>query len=108
MRDSYERIYDLVKQIPIGKVSTYGDISKSLGINNPRLVGYALHNNPDPSSIPCHRVVNSKGMVAKNFAFGGDLKQMELLKSEGIQFKNGKVDLERYRIRFKDEDMLRL
>jgi alkylated DNA nucleotide flippase Atl1 len=47
-------------------------------------------------------------MIAKSFAFGGDLKQMELLKSEGIQFKNGKVDLERYRIRFKDEDMLRL
>lgn len=98
MKDTYERIYDLVKQIPIGKVSTYGDISKSLGIKSPRIVGKALHKNPDPCSIPCHRVVNSKGIVAKNFAFGGDLKQMELLKNEGIQFKNGKIDLERYRL----------
>lgn len=93
MKDTYERIYNLVKQIPIGKVSTYGDISKSLGINSPRVVGQALHNNPDPSTIPCHRVVNSKGMVAKSFAFGGPLKQIELLKSEGVQFKNGKIDL---------------
>ena len=63
-------------------------------------MGQALHNNPDPSSIPCHRVINSKGMVAKNFAFGGYEKQKELLMIEGIEFNNGKIELEKYRIIF--------
>lgn len=100
MRRQYNKIYDLVKSIPLGKVATYGQISKELGLKNPRLVGHVLHKNPDPNSIPCHRVVNSKGTVAKNFAFGGYLKQMELLKKEGIEFKNNKIDLERYGIKF--------
>jgi O-6-methylguanine DNA methyltransferase len=97
MTQTYKKIYDLVKQIPQGKVSTYGEISKHLGIKSPRVVGHALHVNPDPTSIPCHRVVNSKGMVAENFAFGGGLKQMDLLKKEGIVFKGRKIDLEKYR-----------
>ena len=98
MKKQYKEIYNLLKTIPPGKVATYGQISHELKLNNPRLVGNALHNNPDPKTIPCHRVVNSMGMVAKNFAFGGYLKQIELLKDEGVESDNGKVDLQKYRI----------
>ncbi len=93
----FERIYEVVKQIPKGKVATYGQIALLAG--NPRwarVVGYALHVNPDPSSIPCYRVVNRNGEVSKAFAFGGENMQIKLLQEDGIIFKDGKVDLEKY------------
>ncbi|MDD2270549.1 MAG: MGMT family protein [Candidatus Dojkabacteria bacterium] len=93
MKERYQDIYNLVKAIPPGKVATYGQISNTLKLNNPRLVGYALHNNPDPKSIPCHRVVNSKGGLAENFAFGGAITQKELLEKEGVSFKKDNVNL---------------
>ena len=71
---TFERIYEVVKQIPQGKVATYGQVALLAG--NPRwsrVVGYALHVNPDPSEIPCHRVVNRFGEVSKAFAFGGEM-----------------------------------
>ena len=93
MNDDYKRIYKLVKTVPSGKVTTYGQISDKLKLNNPRLVGRALHNNPDPKSIPCHRVVNLKGGLAENFAFGGAITQKELLEKEGVSFKKDNVNL---------------
>ena len=62
-----------------------------------RAVGNALHKNPDPSTIPCHRVVNSKGELAGNYAFGGAWKQGEILQSEGVEVRDGIVDLKKYR-----------
>jgi alkylated DNA nucleotide flippase Atl1 len=59
-------------------------------------VGNALHKNPDPSTIPCHRVVNSKGELAGEYAFGGAWKQAQILESEGVKVASGKVDLEKY------------
>lgn len=100
MNKQYQDIYDLVKTIPPGKVATYGQISNKLKLNNPRLVGYALHKNPDPKTIPCHRVVNSKGMLAKNFAFGGADRQKQLLQREGITFNKDKVDLIAHQVSF--------
>lgn len=62
-----------------------------------RVVGYALHVNPDPQTIPCHRVVNRLGEVSDAFAFGGGNRQRELLEQEGIVFdENGRIDLEKY------------
>ena len=61
-----------------------------------RVVGYALHVNPDPEHIPCHRVVNRLGEVSKAFAFGGENRQVDLLMQEGVGFKDGKVDLQKY------------
>ena len=62
-----------------------------------RVVGNILHGNPDPENYPCHRVVNSKGNVAENYAFGGAKAQRKRLESEGIVFqKNGTVDLNKY------------
>ena len=94
----FERIYEVVCKIPKGKVATYGQVATLAG--NPRwarVVGYALHNNPAPGVIPCHRVVNREGRVAEAFAFGGGATQRELLEKEGIVFsEDGTVDLKRY------------
>ena len=99
------KVYELVKVIPRGKVVTYGQIAEYLGNKNlARMVGNALHNNPDPVNIPCHRVVNAKGEIAPHFAFGGAKGQREKLEKEGIIFqKNGRVDLKKYGITFRRE-----
>ncbi len=94
-----ENVYDLVRQIPRGKVVTYGDIAKILSIN-PRYVGYILHHNPYPGDVPCHRVVNSLGRVAVTFAFGGGDSQQRMLEEEGVVFKDHRLDLSRLRYRF--------
>ncbi len=96
----FERIYEVVKQIPAGRVATYGQVAMLAG--NPRwarVVGYALHNNPDPEKIPCYRVVNREGRVATGFAFGGGQTQRELLEKDGIIFEaDGHIDLDKYGI----------
>ncbi len=97
--DLCDQIYELVCQIPLDRVVTYGDLAKIVGVN-PRYIGYVLHNNPAPGKVPCHRVVNSQGRLAANFAFGGGLAQQKLLESEGIVFCNSKLDLNIYRYTF--------
>lgn len=93
----FELIYDVVKQIPYGKVATYGQVASLAGNKKwSRVVGYALHVNPDPEHIPCFRVVNRLGEVSKAFAFGGENRQIELLKQEGVEFVDGKVDMKQY------------
>lgn len=94
-----KRIYEAVKQIPYGHVATYAQVAKMAG--NPKMaraVGNALHKNPDPDNIPCYRVVNAKGELAGEFAFGGAWKQGELLKEEGVEVVDGKVDLKKYQM----------
>ena len=92
-----EKIYETVKRIPCGKVASYGQIALLAG--NPRwarVVGYALHVNPQPGIIPCHRVVTKDGSVAKSFAFGGEDIQRQMLLSEGVMFlSDGKVDMDK-------------
>ena len=61
-----------------------------------RAVGNALHKNPDPKQIPCYRVVNAKGELSGEFAFGGMGAQAKLLEADGIEVKNGRVDLEKF------------
>ena len=94
----FEKIYEVVKNIPEGKVATYGQVAMLAG--NPRwarVVGYALHCNPEPGVIPCHRVVNREGKVSPAFAFGGKNMQIELLTKEGIVFESdGTIDLLKY------------
>jgi len=97
MQNTFEKIYEVVKKIPYGKVATYGQVAMLAG--NPRwsrVVGYALHVNPDPDSIPCFRVVNRLGEPSEAFAFGGKNMQVLLLEGEGVQFKNGRVDMDRF------------
>lgn len=96
--NTFEKIYEVVKTIPKGKVASYGLVALLAG--NPRwsrVVGYALHVNPQPGIIPCHRVVTRNGELSKAFAFGGENMQRTLLEEEGIEFLNdGRVDMQRF------------
>ena len=97
-KSSFDLIYEVVKQIPKGKVATYGQVAALAGNKKwSRVVGYALHVNPDPEHIPCHRVVNRLGEVSKAFAFGGENRQITLLENEGVEFDGNRVKLEQYR-----------
>lgn len=92
----FEKVYKIVSLIPKGKVATYKQIAKIARIKNPRLVGLYLHKNPDPKTIPCHRVIKSDGTLASGYAFGGIKKQKEILEKEGIKFNKGKIDYKKY------------
>lgn len=93
----FERIYEVVKTIPEGKVMTYGQVAVLAGNERwARIVGYALHCNPEPGVIPCHRVVMRDGSLTPGFAFGGEGAQRSLLGNEGVFFTaDGRVDLSR-------------
>lgn len=92
-----KRIYEAVKRIPKGKVATYGQVAEMAGNKKmSRAVGNALHKNPEPDTIPCYRVVNAKGELAGEFAFGGAGAQAKLLEADGIAVVQGKVDLQQY------------
>src|SRR4030067_1924587 len=100
----FEKVYRVVKNIPKGKVASYGQIAKLARVRGlskrkitPRMVGIALHKNPDPENIPCHRVVNKDGRIAENYAFGGWKKQKKKLLVEGVKFIDEMhVDLEKF------------
>lgn len=99
--NTFEKIYEVVKSIPRGRVMTYGQVARLAG--NPhwsQVVGYALHVNPNPSEIPCYRVVNRFGELAPAFAFGGENAQRALLESEGVQFDcDGRVLMDEFCIK---------
>ena len=81
------QVYEIFKKITYGKVMSYGEIAELLGNKKmSRQVGWALHVNPQPGVIPCHRVVNRFGQVSNAFAFGGGNRQKELLEKEGVIF----------------------
>lgn len=94
----FENVYEAVQLIPRGKVATYGQIARMIGApRSSRAVGYALHANPRPGVIPCHRVVNREGRLAPAFAFGGPEIQAQLLESEGVEVgEDFTVDLGKY------------
>ena len=98
--NTFEKIYEVVRRIPRGAVATYGQVALLAG--NPRwarVVGYALHVNPDPDGIPCYRVVNRDGRVSPAFAFGGENRQIALLEADGVTVTDGCVDLKQYQWR---------
>lgn len=92
-----EEVYEYLTKIPKGKVVTYKQIAESLGNSKlARVIGNILHNNPNENKYPCYKVVNSKGKLSKNFAFGGIEKQKEKLEKDGIEVINNTVDLKKY------------
>lgn len=92
-----KRIYEAVKRIPKCHVATYAQVAKMAGNEKMcRAVGNALHKNPDPDDIPCFRVVNSKGELSGEFAFGGAGAQAKLLIADGVEVIDGKVDLNKF------------
>ena len=98
MGKMFERVYEVVRHIPDGKVSTYGQIAALLGnVRWARTVGYALHANPDPENVHCFKVVNRDGRLAPAFAFGGEEVQRMLLERSGVEVRpDNTVDLEKY------------
>ena len=97
------KLYELLTEIPQGKVITYGQLAQILGDKNyARAVGNALHRNPDGDKYPCYKVVNSKGELSKMFVFGGIEEQKRRLEKDGIKVENHKVDLKVYGISFTD------
>ncbi|MDH4071040.1 MAG: MGMT family protein [Ignavibacteria bacterium] len=95
--DAYLRIWNTVSGIPKGKVSTYGAIARKAGFgNHARLVGYALHALPDGSEVPWHRVINARGEISERKAGRAGTRQRELLRKEGLEFRRGKIDLDRF------------
>ncbi|MBQ9848294.1 MAG: MGMT family protein [Clostridia bacterium] len=94
---TFDQIYAEVKMIPAGKVASYGYIACRLGnLRLSRVVGYALHSNPDPENIPCHRIVMKNGALAPGFVFGGPCEQRKRLEAEGVSFlPDGRVDMEK-------------
>ena len=96
MTSFFDQVYQAVKQVPKGKVVTYGQIAAKLGTRDARKVGWALHANKEGSGVACHRVVNSQGRLAPNFAFDGPEEQRRRLEAEGVKFINqNTVDLKR-------------
>jgi methylated-DNA-protein-cysteine methyltransferase-like protein len=91
----FDKVYALVRKIPAGKVTTYGEIAGMLGTKDARKVGWALHANKDEKT-PCHRVVNKNGGLAPNFAFDGEEEQRRRLLAEGVSLKDKKVDLKKH------------
>ena len=100
---TYNRIYEIVRQVPLGKVATYGQIADLAGLHGKaRLVGYALFKvDTDSPDIPWHRVINAKGEVSySQMRHGADYLQRSLLEEEGIEFSPaGKIRLSQYRWR---------
>ncbi len=93
----YTQIYDLVRQIPYGKVATYGQIAEVVGGCTARMVGYAMASLHQNSDVPWQRVINYKGMISPHGAGFGTMIQEQLLKEEGVEFDDqGKIDFGRF------------
>ena len=91
----------LMKKVPKGKVTTYKELAKAVHSKAYRAVGTAMKMNRDPTHIHCYRVVRSDGFVGRYSAPGGTARKAALLKVDGIEIKNGKIDLRRYIYRFR-------
>ena len=87
MGDFSDKVFEQVRRIPRGKVSTYGQIARIIGSpRSARYVGWALRTNTQPVIVPCHRVVFKDGQLAEGYAFGGGDVQRNLLLDEGVTF----------------------
>jgi methylated-DNA-protein-cysteine methyltransferase related protein len=93
MKESiYDLIYDIVRHIPKGRVTSYGAIAKSIGTGgSARLVGWAMNNAGSQKKVPAHRVVNSKGLLTGKHHFGTNGEMQKLLEKEGIKIKDDQV-----------------
>lgn len=94
----FERVYEIARQIPYGKVTSYGAIAKVLGsARSARMVGWAMNSCHDREDIPAHRVVNRNGLLTGKHHFDGINLMQQLLENEGVAVKNNQiVNLEHY------------
>ncbi|MDH4268459.1 MAG: MGMT family protein [Deltaproteobacteria bacterium] len=97
-RSIYEEIYEVVRQVPPGKVATYGQIAKIVGYCTPRMVGYAMAALPRGVDVPWQRVINHKGEISTRSRGDGALRQRRLLRAEGIRLdRKGRINLKKLR-----------
>ena len=90
--DFFDKVYNIVRQIPEGKVTSYGAIANYLGVKkSARLVGWAMNASHGDNSIPAHRVVNRIGLLTGKHHFGGTKVMQQLLENEGILIKENKI-----------------
>jgi len=88
----FEKVYEVVRQIPYGRVTSYGTIARKIGSpQSARMVGYAMNAAHNLEDVPAHRVVNRNGMLTGKFHFEGTNLMQQLLESEGIVVKNDKI-----------------
>lgn len=88
----FDKVYEVVKQIPFGRVTTYGAIARKIGSpQSARMVGYALNASHNQEDIPAHRVVNRQGMLSGKHHFEGTNLMQQLLENEGVNVKNNQV-----------------
>ena len=93
----YERIYEVIRQIPAGKVATYGQIASIVGECSARMVGYALAALKPGSDVPWQRVINSQGKISLRYNGAESIEQRQLLELEGIRFDaSGRIDLQKF------------
>lgn len=95
----YEKIYEKLKKVPKGKVTTYKDLAHAIGTRAYRAVGTAMKRNPHAPKVPCHRVINSDGQVGS--FNGGERAKRQMLIGEGVKIVDGKIDLNKYAFVFK-------
>ena len=95
-----KKIYKKLLEVPSGKVTTYGELAKAVGMKNgQRVVGQIMNKNPYPALVPCHRVILSSGKVG-GYAYGAEIK-INMLAREGIPIQDGKIlDLKEKMYRF--------
>ncbi len=87
-----KQVYEAVKRIPLGRVSTYGAVAAMAGKPRAaRAVGNILHKNPFFGEVPCHRVVHADGRLAEEFVFGGIGEQRAMLLAEGVMVRDNRV-----------------
>ncbi|HYD34781.1 MAG TPA: MGMT family protein [Vitreimonas sp.] len=94
--EMHHQVFEILTQIPRGKVATYKQIALLVGLKNARHVGRILHHNPDADKYPCHRVIRSDGHVADGYAFGERFGQIVKLRQEGVVIAGHKVDLTQF------------
>ncbi len=88
----FERVYEVAKQIPYGRVTTYGAIAKAIGAaKSARMVGYAMNGASEREDVPAHRVVNRKGVLTGKHHFAGTHLMQQLLESEGVKVKDDQI-----------------
>src|SRR5580692_9029148 len=93
----YARVYEIVEQIPEGKVTTYGAIAEVLGMkSSSRMIGQALGALPEGSDVPAQRVINRIGALSAAHHFGGYGRLRGMLKREGVTFKGELVDMKKH------------
>ncbi|MFC2130145.1 MGMT family protein [Bacteroidota bacterium] len=96
-QDFFQKVYEIVRKIPVGNVTTYGNIAKAIGIkSSARMVGWALNSVAGDMSIPCHRIINRNGYLTGKMYFATPSLMRELLESEGIEFDGDRVNLEKH------------